>query len=127
MSMTLPQVIAHDDDTVTLRRSDWVRLVEEQSDLASSARYDAMVRDIGLAEVKRLSYSDAELTQILDGISPITIWLSRMGMTPRALAEAAEISPSYLAEIESAKKPGSVAALAAIAKVFRVPIEHLVE
>ncbi|HEX3984196.1 MAG TPA: helix-turn-helix transcriptional regulator [Acidisoma sp.] len=127
MSITLPDVIAETDETVTLRRADWERLVEDQHDLASSARYDAMVRDSGLAAVKRLSYSDAEVTQMLDGTSPIIVWRNRMGMTQRALAEAAGISSSYLAEIETAKKPGSVAAIAAIAKVFRVPIEHLVD
>lgn len=127
MSITLPDVIASDNETVTLRRADWERLVEDQHDLASAARYDAMVRDIDLAEVKRLSYSDKEVAQMLDGTLPITIWRNRMGMTQRALAEAAGISPSYLAEIETGKKPGSVAALAAIAKVFRLPMEHLVE
>jgi DNA-binding XRE family transcriptional regulator len=126
-SITLPNVIAETEETVTLRRADWEKLVEDQKDLTTSAHFDAMVRDIGIEEVKRLSYSDAEVGQMLDGASPITIWRNRLGMTQRSLAEAAGISSSYLAEIETGKKPGSVSALAAIARVFKVPMEHLLD
>jgi len=122
----LPDVIAETDETVTLRRADWEKLVEDQQDLAASARFEILLRDSGIAEVKRLSYSDAEVGQMLDGTSPITIWRKRSGMTQRALAAAAGISASYLAEIETGKKPGSVAALTAIARVFGVPVEHVV-
>jgi DNA-binding XRE family transcriptional regulator len=122
----LPDVIAETDETVTLRRADWEKLVEDQQDLAASARFEILLRDSGIAEVKRLSYSDAEVGQMLDGTSPITIWRKRTGMTQRALAAAAGISASYLAEIETGKKPGSVAALTAIARVFGVPVEHVV-
>lgn len=83
------------------------------------------MREIGIDEVKRLSYTDAESTQMLEGVSPIAIWRKRKGMTQRALAEAAGLSPSYLAEIEAGKKPGSVVALAAIAAFFAIPITHL--
>lgn len=122
----LPDVIAETDETVTLRRADWEKLVEDQQDLAASARFEILLRDSGIAEVKRLSYSDAEVGQMLDGTSPSTIWRKRTGMTQRALAAAAGISASYLAEIETGKKPGSVAALTAIARVFGVPVEHVV-
>ena len=47
-------------------------------------------------------------------------------MTQRQLAAAALTSPSYLAEIEAGKKPGSASALARIARVLQVPMEHLV-
>jgi DNA-binding XRE family transcriptional regulator len=95
-------------------------------DRAAVARFDAMLRDIGLEEVERLSYSDAEVGRILDGTSPIAIWRERRGMTQRGLAEAAGISASDLAEIETGKKPGSIAVLTAIAKVLGVPVEHVV-
>ena len=47
-------------------------------------------------------------------------------MTQRQLAAAALTSPSYLAEIEAGKKPGNASALARIARVLQVPMEHLV-
>ena len=46
-------------------------------------------------------------------------------MTQRGLARAAGVSSSSLAEIESGKKPGSAAALRAIAQALGVPMEHL--
>jgi transcriptional regulator with XRE-family HTH domain len=47
-------------------------------------------------------------------------------MTRRALAPAAAIPAGYLSEIESGKKPGSVAAYRALAKALTVPMEDLV-
>ena len=34
------------------------------------------------------------------------VWHEECGLTQRALAEQARVSPSYLAEIETGKKPG---------------------
>ena len=50
----------------------------------------------------------------------------KRGMTQRALADAAGVSPSYLAEIEAKRKPGSVEATRRLARALAVPMEHLV-
>ena len=47
-------------------------------------------------------------------------------LTQRELAEQAEVSPSYLAEIETGKKPGSAAALRKLSRVLAIPMENLV-
>jgi transcriptional regulator with XRE-family HTH domain len=60
------------------------------------------------------------------GESPVTVWRAHRGLKQNALAEAAGISKTYLSEIEAGKKPGSVSAMAAIARALRVGIEDLV-
>jgi transcriptional regulator with XRE-family HTH domain len=42
------------------------------------------------------------------------------------LASQAGVSPSYLAEIETARNPGSASALRDLASVLQVPMEYLV-
>ena len=52
-----------------------------------------------------------EAEALLDGANPVTVRRSKRGLTQRALAEAAEVSPSYLNEIEAGCKLGSVDAI----------------
>ena len=129
-AITLPVPIATSDETVTFSRAAWNALleqIEDAEDLESVRKYDAWVDAVGPDEARRLCYTADEAHRILnDGVSDITIWRDRAGLTQRALAEAAGISASYLAEIETGKKPGSAVALLKLAKVLRVPMEHLV-
>ena len=128
MSMRVPKPVAQDDETVTFDRVELEAFLEDVADRQAFDRFDRHVQTVGMDEVMRLSYTAAEVDRMLDdGVAALTIWRERAGMTQRALAAAAGISQSYLAEIESGRKPGSLAAMAAIAKVLRIPIEHLVQ
>ena len=87
------------------------------------SRITARAARLNADEVRRLVYTAAEVDRMLDaGVSPITIWRERAGLSGRALAAAA-VSPSCLAEIEAGKKPGGTAAIRA---TLRVPMELLV-
>ena len=127
MNIIVP--VQETEATVTLTRTDYEALIErleDAKDLAAIDRSAAWRAAIGEEEARRLSYTAAETCRMaLDDVSPIVIWRERIGLTQRALARAATVSTSYLAEIEGGKKPGSAAALQAIAKVLRVPMEHL--
>ena len=126
---TIPKPISTDAHTVTIRRTDWdahVAAIENAGDLQSLQEYRAWAVALGPEEAKRLSYTAAEAASMLDGQSALATWRNRAGLTQRALATAAAISPSYLAEIEAGKKPGSAAAIRAVARVLNVPMEMLV-
>jgi DNA-binding XRE family transcriptional regulator len=128
MRLRAPTALAQDDRTVTFDRCELEAFLEDVADYQASDRFERHVQHIGMDEVIRLSYTSAEVNRMLDdGVSAVTIWRDRERLTQRALAGAAGISQSYLAEIESGKKPGSLAAMAAIAKVLRIPLEHLVQ
>jgi transcriptional regulator with XRE-family HTH domain len=59
------------------------------------------------------------------GEHPIRVWRAHRGMTREALAAAAGVSPSYLTEIETRRKPGSLAAMAKLATALHVPLDDI--
>ena len=127
--MTIIVPVGETEATVTLTRTDCevlIKRLEDAKDFAAIDRSAAWRAAVGEEEACRLSYTAAETRRMaLDDVSPIVIWRERIGLTQRALAHAAAVSTSDLAEIEGGKKPGSAAALQAIARVLRVPMEHL--
>jgi len=64
---------------------------------------------------------------IHEGVNPIRAWRRQQELTLRELAAAAGRMPvGYLSEIETGKKPGSVAAYKALAKALGTEIDLLV-
>jgi transcriptional regulator with XRE-family HTH domain len=128
--MTLITPIAETTDTVTLRREDWEALldqIEDLQDTAAVAAHRAHVALVGkdVAEAGYLTIS--EMRRLLDWESPVKVWRERRGLSQRELAERANISPSYLAEIETGKKPGSSEALLHLSRALGVRMEDLAE
>ena len=71
-------------------------------------------------------FSAALIKSIVDGASPVRVYRTHRGLTQRALAARMGISRSYLAEIESGKKRGSVTVLRRAAAVLTVDLDMLV-
>lgn len=64
---------------------------------------------------------------IHEGTHPVRAWRAHKGLTLQQLAAAAGSMPvGYLSEIETGKKPGSIAAFKAIAKALGTEIDMLV-
>jgi DNA-binding XRE family transcriptional regulator len=68
----------------------------------------------------------ALIKSIVDGASPVKVYRTHRGLTQRVLAAGMGISRSYLAEIESGKKRGSVTVLCRAATVLNVDLDMLV-
>jgi len=120
--------IAETADTVTLRREDFDTLIaaaEDASDRRALAAFDTKVKRQGLEAVRADSLTMEEVMQIAEGMSPIRVWRKRRGLTARALSEIAGMSPVYLSEIETGKKPGSAVAIVALAKALGVDASDL--
>jgi transcriptional regulator with XRE-family HTH domain len=67
-----------------------------------------------------------ELTKRLSsGEHPIRVWRTHRALTREALAAAAGVSPSYLTEIETRRKPGSFEAIAKIAAALRISLDDI--
>jgi DNA-binding XRE family transcriptional regulator len=66
------------------------------------------------------------IKQIMGGQSPMKVYRTYRGLTQQALAEGMGISRSYLAEIESGKKSGSVRVLCMAATILAVDLDMLV-
>ena len=80
----------------------------------------------GAARFPVLAETGVVCYRILDDESPVRVWREKRRLSQRALAEQAGVSASYLAEIETGKKPGSAEALRKLSRVLAVPMENLV-
>ena len=129
MNAPWPQLIAETNTTVTLRKRDWKALIarlEDLEDLAAIEERLAHEKKVGKDVARRDYMTAGELRRILDDESPVKVWREKRGLSQRALAEQAGVSPSYLAEIETGKKPGSADALRKLSRVLAIPMENLV-
>lgn len=84
-----------------------------------------------MAEYRRLTGQGADMgdlpAELADRIAagaenPVRLVRQHRSLTQLQLAEKAGLSRPYLAEIERGKKPGSVAALQALAAALSVPV-----
>jgi len=126
--MTAIHPIAQTDDTVTLRRADFERMleaIEDADDIAALRAAEARERKMGKAAA-RADHLPVELVQrLMAGEHPVQIWRERRGLSPKALAERAGMARSYLVEIEGRRKPGSVAAYRRLADALGVAVDDL--
>ena len=123
-----PRPVAETGKTVTLRKRDWKALLarlEDLEDLAAIAERLEYEERVGKEVARRDYLTGEEMRRILDDESPVRVWREKRGLTQRALAEQSGVSPSYLAEIETCKKPGSASALRKLSKVLAIPMENL--
>jgi len=115
-------------DTVTLSRSEYEALLdrsEDAEDRAAIDRLEARIAKEGFEAATR-DYLPMELAKrLFDGEHPIRVWRAHRGWTREVLAAKAGVSPSYLTEIETRRKPGSFDALAKLAQALDVSLDGL--
>jgi hypothetical protein len=116
-------------ETVTLSRAEYEALlerIEEAEDLAAIAAAEAREAALG-KEKARADHLPIELVRRLSaGEHPVRVWRAHRGLTREALAAAAAgIAPSYLSEIETRRKPGSLGALAKLAAALCISLDDL--
>ena len=124
--MNAIRLLAENPETVTISRADLGRIDGmPRRTRKTSPRFEPgrpMSPRLGMMRRSRNSYTGAETKRLLNGESPVWIWHEKRGMTQRALAAAAAIQAGYRSEIESRRKPGSVAAYRALATALAVPM-----
>jgi ribosome-binding protein aMBF1 (putative translation factor) len=129
MNAPWPKPVAETSSTVTLRKRDWKALIarlEDLEDAAAIAERLAYEEKVGEEVARRDYLTGDEMRRILDDESPVKVWREKRGLSQRELAEQAGVSSSYLAEIETGKKPGSAEALRKLSRVLVIPMENLV-
>jgi hypothetical protein len=117
------QPIAETADSVTLSRRDFESLVDLVTDATDLADIDAVKRRITVGETQIFPFALAE--RLLEGHHPVTVFREFRGLGLRQLAAKAEVSPSYLSEIETGQKPGSLACIRRLAAVLEVSMDLL--
>ena len=120
----LPKPIAITKDRIVLSRAGWNAIIEALEDAQDEAAIRASI-------ARRKAGKDDGLSADLywrmrEGEHPVRIWRLQRKLSLSELAETAGVARAYLSEIETGKKPGSVAALKRIAGVLGVDIDDLV-
>lgn len=112
------------EDLVLLPREEYERLVEAAEDLADIAAYDEAKRRLAAGEDEMVPAAIAR--RLLGDEHPVRVWRDHRGLTVKDLAEAALISPSYLSQIETGRREGTLETMARIARVLRIDLDDLV-
>jgi DNA-binding Xre family transcriptional regulator len=121
--MIMAKPLASSEEVVVLSRSAYDALleaVEEALDTRALAEL-RLHEAAGKAEYVPIDLAD----RISAGEHPVRVWREYRKLSLGELAKRTNRAPSYLSEIETGKKPGSVQALAKIAQALRVDIEDL--
>jgi DNA-binding XRE family transcriptional regulator len=121
--MNVIHPLAETSDTVTLAKSDYLALVEAAEDAEDLAVMRAVDAAVARGEDE---YLPVEMTlRLLSGESKLRVWREHRGLSAKELAAMASVSPSYLSEIESGRKPGSLEAMAKLAKALKLSLDDL--
>ena len=112
------------DDTITITRAEYDRLVAAAEDLADIATVDAAMR--ALAEGRDALVPAEFANRLIDGESPVTVYRELRGMTKAGLARAAGVDRVQLHNIEAGTRRGSVDTLAKIAAALGVTVDDLI-
>jgi ribosome-binding protein aMBF1 (putative translation factor) len=126
--MSVIKILAETEETVTIRRVDWLKVLadlDDAEDIAAVAERRVKERLLGKESVRRDYLTAAEARQLLDGANPVKVWREKRGLSQRALAAETGIGGSYLAEIETGRKPGSDAAYRKLAAALGVAPDDL--
>lgn len=108
-------------DTVTLSRSEYEAMLDRLEDLEDAATF----RDFK-ARGDEDGLPAALVRRMLAGEHPVRIWREFRGLSMQDLAGKAEVAQSYISEIETGKKPGSIATMKAIATALGVTVDDLI-
>ena len=122
------KIVGETDDTVTVRREDWLELLaalDDAEDRAAVGERRVRERLLGKEAVRTDYLTADEAMRLLNGENPLKVWREKRGLSQRALAETAGIASSYLAEMETGRKPGSDDAYRRLGGCLRVPPEDL--
>ncbi|MCC6737128.1 MAG: helix-turn-helix transcriptional regulator [Bauldia sp.] len=98
-----------------------VEAAEDAEDLAAVAGFEER-----LARGEEELVPAAMVDRILGGDNPVRVWREHRGLTATALAEKAGIAQSYLSQIETGRRDGTVATYRRIAEALGVTVDDLI-
>ena len=106
------------DDTVTISREEYDRLVRLAEDAEDTAAAEEALK------TERIPAALAD--RILDGEPPLTVYRDLRGLSKSALAERSGVHRVQIADIEAGRKTGSVATIRKLADALGVAIDDIV-
>jgi len=101
--------------------------LEKTAQAALEEQADSTSVRAGLAEMAARHedlLTSEEVLRLAD-TGPVKFWRERRAMKAVDLARKAEISPAYLSEIETGKKPGTIDVMKRLAAILCVTLDNL--
>ena len=96
--------------------------VEDAADGEAVRRFRAALA-VGEEELLPAEFVD----RLLSGDNPLRVWREYRGLTVKALSAEAGVASSYLSQIETGKRAGTVETLGRLAAILRTTIDDLVQ
>ena len=112
------------DEMVILPRAEYDRLVAEQDMARDLAIYDRFYERLARGEEELIPSEIVD--RLLDGENKVKVWRGHRGLSARELAEKTGLSASYISEIESGRKEGSISAMKKIAEALGLNLDEVV-
>ena len=108
------------NETVTIPRGEYERLMQASEDLADLAAYDrAMARN-------EESIPSEFIKRMIDGESPVRVYRDLRGLTQVQLGELSGVNRVQIADIEAGRKAGSVDTVKKLAAALSVTVDDLI-
>lgn len=123
MTQATPITTPAGEELVLLPRAEYERLVEAAEQLEDVAAYDEAKRRFAAGEEEAVPA--AVVDRLLAGENALRVWREHRGLSVSRLAAEAGLSQAYVSQIETGKREGSVASLAALASALGVAIEDI--
>ena len=98
-----------------------IATAEDRMDIAMARQVEA-----DLAAGREEQVPAAVVDRLLAGEAPLRVWRQHRGLSARALAQAAGISPGYLSEIENGRKEGSLSVMKRLADALNLELDDLI-
>jgi len=104
--------------------AEWERVSALAEDAGDILAADQAMRELAAGDDELVPLAVARM--LLEGKHPLHVWRRYRGLTQQALADAAGMGKSYISQIESGAKTGSVKCLTALAAALRVSVDDLI-
>ena len=109
---------------VVLPEAEFMQLLDAVEDAEDAAAVRRFKQKLAAGEEELIP---AEYVyRMLDGENRVTVWREFRGLSGKELAKAAGIAPSYLSNIETGKRDGTIGTMKKIADALKVTIDDLV-
>jgi hypothetical protein len=124
MNQTTAFKTPNGDDMIVMPRALYEKLLSDAETAQDVTAYDKAKARLASGEDELVPASIAN--RLLDGENKVRVWREHRAMPAWQLAKQANISASYLSDIQNGKKVGGVAAMKAIAAALRVDLDDLI-
>ena len=112
-------------NAITINRAEFERLIQRVEDIEDVLQMRSLEERVAGEGIPPGSLPVAAAERILDGESPLRVWREHRGMTLAQLAAASGLGLSYISEIETGKKAGSVQARKKLAQALSTTIDAI--